>query len=421
MLAGEARGEAEIAGRVVSVDSSRSLFRLRDASGAVDVRSSGPIPPRGSLVRVRGRKGRDAFGGREVRLVFQPRHDPAQWTPSSVGSRGFPWRQFRLRQRSRVMRAVREFFQGQGFLEVETPALLPAPGQEPHLLPFRTEFAGQPLFLATSPEYAHKRLLAEGFERTFEIARSFRNGLEEHSTLHQPEFHLLEWYRAWASLEDLGRDVEALLRVTARACSGGFVARRGNRFVDFEESPCWLSVAEAFREFAGVDLEPYLDQDDRRFLQQADQPIQGTDVRDQADRFYFRTLVEAVEPRLGEPAPVLLCRYPARHAALAELCPDDPRVAARFELYVLGIELANAFQELRDPEEQERRLVAENQQRVAAGGPELPIHREFLEALRRGMPPSAGIALGMDRLCMLLAGEAEIGAMLAFPHPSFFP
>jgi lysyl-tRNA synthetase class 2 len=325
-----------------------------------------------------------------------------------------------LRQRQALLRTLREYFAEQGFCEIEAPSLVRAPGQEPHLLPFETSFAGQggpqTLYLATSPEYSMKRLLVEGWERIFSLGRSYRNGRDECSPLHQPEFTLLEWYRAFAGLPALAEDLQQLLARTARAMSGGTVVARGDARVDLGLAPSWCTLAEAFSEWVGVSLEPYLDEDDASFLAALPAGYRagpGGD-RERADRAFFHLLLEKIEPHLGQGVATLLWQFPRRHAALARLHADDPRVASRFELYVLGQELANAFDELCDPEEQGRRLREEQEQRLRAGGPRLPICDDFLHSLRRGMPPAAGIALGVDRLHLVLAERGALTEVLPF-------
>ena len=411
----------ELAGRAVERRGARGVL-LRDGSGEVEVElaSSDATPAPGALLRVEGRLRADgSFLAVRVTMCGGPAlraGETAEWAdPAWVGRRA------QLRARDLLLRTLRGWFHAEGFLEVETPVLLAAPGQEPHLLPFATAFHGRsgaaPRWLATSPEYAMKRLLAVGLERIFQLGRAFRDGRDESSPLHAPEFTLAEWYRAWEPLEAIGRDVAALLGAAAGALCGATRIERGGRACELAAGVTWLPVEQAFRELAGVDLAPYLDGDDAAFVAGLAAGIAppGGSARARADSAFFRLLIERVEPALGVGRPTLLCRYPARHAALSELCADDPRVAGRFEAYVLGIELCNAFQELRDPDEQERRLRAEQRERVRAGGPELPIAEEFLRALRSGLPPCSGVALGADRLQLLLTGAARVDDVQPFP------
>ncbi|MBN1557662.1 MAG: EF-P lysine aminoacylase GenX [Lentisphaerae bacterium] len=280
-----------------------------------------------------------------------------------------------LEVRSRVLQAVRRFFAERGFIEAETPVRLAAPAPEEHI---EAEPAGG-AYLRTSPELYLKRLLAEGWPRVFEMGPCFRRG--EAGRLHQPEYTMLEWYRAGADYLDVLADTKTLLAAAARAATGGTrVTYRGETI---ELLPVWdcLTVRDAFLQFAGWD------------------PVAACD----ADRFDV-DLVGKVEPALPRDRPVVLKDYPAARAALARCRPGAPPVAERWELYAGGMELANAFSELTDAEEQRRRFEAANAARRARGAPAYPLDEAFLGALERGLPPCAGVALGIDRLVMLLSG-----------------
>jgi lysyl-tRNA synthetase class 2 len=413
-----------IAGRVVAGAAAPADLRLRDGSGAIDVvlaaKSPPPQPRIGAWLRARGRlDGTGRFTADAIEVVGLPAlraGERAEWSDAAWESK-----RGELVARDRLLAALRADLRAQGFLEVETPALLAAPGQEPHLTPFSTHYHGRrgatPLWLATSPEYALKRLLAIGFERIFQLGRSWRDGADENSPLHAPEFTLLEWYRAFEGLDAIAADCERLLRAGAAAIDAKELVVRGDASCDLSQPGEWLTVKEAFRRHAGVDLDPYLDGDDERFVAAlASRWRRGEgDARERADSAYFRILIEVVEPALGIGRPTFLEAYPARHAALAELDRADPRVARRFEGYVAGLELCNAFEELRDAAEQERRLRAESDERVRAGGAPLPISDDFLRALRSGLPPCAGVALGVDRLHLLLTGARRVADVLPFP------
>ncbi len=287
--------------------------------------------------------------------------------------------------RARVRRAIRGFFEARGFLEVETPVRLPAPALELHIDAIPAGAA----WLRTSPELHMKRLLAAGCDRLVQLGPCFRDG--ERGDRHHPEFTLLEWYRARADYRDLLGDAKVLLADAARAALGRTEFEyRGTRI---ELMPVWevLTVREAFRAFAGWD--PVASFDPARFDED---------------------LVLKVEPNLPTDRPVVLMDYPVAAAALARRKPDDPRVAERWELYVGGLELANAFSELTDPVEQRARFEACAAERRALGRPVYPLDEPFLAALEAGLPPSAGIALGVDRLVMLLAGAASLDEVLPF-------
>jgi len=281
-----------------------------------------------------------------------------------------------LRLRSDVLAAVRRFFFEGDFCEVETPVLVRSPGMEPHL---RAVAVGD-RYLITSPEYHMKRLLARGMERIFQIVRCFRE--DERGRHHAREFTMLEWYRAGAGYEAIMDDCEHLIGALLPLHRGS-----ANLDAPFER----LTITEAFARHGGPDPAA-LPEDE-----------------------FFRALVERIEPTLEKARPTILYEWPARYAALARLKPTDPSVALRFELYAGGLELGNAFDELRDAEEQRRRLLAEQAQRRRRGQEVYPIDEHFVAAVG-AMPPCAGIALGLDRLLMLLAGAQHIREVQAFPE-----
>ncbi|MFO8072011.1 MAG: EF-P lysine aminoacylase EpmA [Polyangia bacterium] len=293
----------------------------------------------------------------------------------------------RLEARARIFAAIRDWFATNGFLEVETPIRIPAPAPEIHI---DAEPCGD-RYLIASPELQMKRLLAAGYERIFQICRCFRRG--ERGDRHLPEFTMLEWYRAGGGPRDLMRDCEELLHAGAEA-TGSFplVERYGFR-IDLSAPFERIEVAGAFERAAG--WRPGADPDPSRFE---------------------RDLVERVEPSLPADRPVFLDRYPAAMASLARICPEEPDTAERFELYAGGLELANGFGELTDPAEQRGRFVAERTARKKAGKDVYPLDERFLAALELGLAPCAGIALGLDRLVMLLTCAESIDEVVAFPE-----
>jgi lysyl-tRNA synthetase class 2 len=306
---------------------------------------------------------------------------------------------------------------------VETPCLVPAPGMEPHIdafeAPFRPEGGGaaRPLWLHSSPEYAMKRLLADGWSRIFQLARVFRNG--EISATHNPEFTLLELYRAGTDYRGIMADLEAAVAAGARALHSLGEARatfRG-RELDFEPPFERLRVADAFAR-VGVDLAAS-GWDARRLAEAARaRGLGGFQDGDTFDDVFFRIFLAAIEPTLGAARPTYLIDWPAPMAALSRLSAADPRWAERFELYVAGVELANGFSELNDPVEQRRRLVEEQALRRRLGRPVYPLDERFLEAVGR-MPDAGGVALGVDRLLMLLLDAGSIEEVLLFPAHAF--
>jgi lysyl-tRNA synthetase class 2 len=312
------------------------------------------------------------------------------------------------RTRAKLARDVRAFFHARGYTEVETPYAVPTPGEEVHLRPFRTERIAptgerETLWLHTSPEFAMKRLLATGSGPIFQLARVWRN--EEGSDRHAHEFTMLEWYNPGASMRDLAGETEHLLRAVLPqevTCRGITTSLK-----HFE----YLTVSEAFQRHTGADLLATADN------AQALADAAGVRLRDGEDweDLFFRLILGQIEPHLGQAHPTFFTHFPAAQAALARRDPTDPRVAERFELYVCGLELANAFVELTDPTEQRARFEHDRARRHALyGGPDWPLDEALLAALP-SMPPCAGIALGFDRLAMLAAGADNIREVMFLP------
>lgn len=288
-------------------------------------------------------------------------------------------------------------------LEVETPLLSAAATTDPQLDSFVTTYTGpgagggRRLYLHTSPEYAMKRLVAAGYGSIYQIAKAFRNG--EAGRLHNPEFTLLEWYRVGVDHHVLMREVEALVRK----------ALDGYRALGETQT---LSYREAFLRYVEIDpLTTSAAELERCAVARGIDPPRGL-VRTSAWRDLLFT--HLIEPQLGRGSLCFIHDYPAEQAALARLSPADPRVAERFELYIEGMEIANGFHELRDAEEQRRRLTAERAQREAHGLEPVPIDENFLAALAHGLPECAGVALGVDRLVMLAADCQHLTEVLAF-------
>jgi lysyl-tRNA synthetase class 2 len=297
------------------------------------------------------------------------------------------YRQKRLRKnliiRARVIQAVRNFFIDKDYLEIETPIRIPAPAPEAHI----DAVESGNWFLQTSPEIYMKRLLAAGFPRIFQICKCFRQG--ERGRLHLPEMTLLEWYRLNSSYLDMMNECETLIGHIARQISSkNMISYQGS---EIDLTPPWrrIPVAEAFEKFAPMTMAAALEN----------------------DRF-DEIMVEAIEPNLAQPQPIFLYDYPASRGALARLKPQDSRYAERFELYIGGLEICNAFSELTDPVEQRTRFEHEQERRRDSGKRVYPLPDKFLDALK-DMPEAAGNALGMDRLVMLFADTKKIDEVVA--------
>lgn len=395
-----------VAGRVI--EASKGALILADALGAVPVSLEEEAPiEAGDLAVVEGLLRQ---GSVRSALIIQ-RIEPSRAALRERGRVGGPPQSEAARliergigrslaARAEGLRTIRGFFERKSFLEVDTPCLVPSPGLDLHLSAFEVSAGdgeGSPGFLSTSPELQMKRLLAGGVPRCFQLARCFRRG--ESGRRHNPEFLMLEWYRAFEDVDAIMADTEDLVRHVAQALTGGAEITVGGARINLNESFERLPVGEAFERYARVpasDAIAMAASDEERF---------------------FRTLVEEIEPRLAtETHPIFLVDYPAPLASLARLKPDDPRVSERFELYIGGVELCNGFGELTDPHEQRSRFERDVRARKESGMPAYPIDERFLAALEEGMPPAAGNALGVDRLLALCLGREDIASVQAFPR-----
>lgn len=327
-----------------------------------------------------------------------------------------------LVKRAKIVAAVRAFFDARGYLEVDTPLVVAKPGMEPHLDPFETTVVdpfgnAYDAYLITSPEYAMKKLLAAGFLKIYQLGKSFRNG-EGFGGRHNPEFTMLEWYRTGIDYVGIMDETEALVKEVVRKALGtNRVTWRGQE-IDLENAWERLTVKEAMRSYADVDLDAALE--DKTLLLEAARGL-GHALPDDApwDDAFFSVFLNAVEPHLGSGRPTFLHEYPVSMAALSKTSARDPRYAERFELYVGGLELANAFTELTDAHEQRKRLEEERALRKKLGKKDYGLDEDFLAALEE-MPEAGGIALGVDRLVMLLLGEEDIRHVTAFPADALF-
>lgn len=300
------------------------------------------------------------------------------------------WIQFRT--------TTMEHFRELGFHEIETPTLVPCPGTEIHLDPFATVFQlGQQKrarFLPTSPELHLKRALCMGFDKIFEVRSCFRNG--ELSPSHQPEFTMLEWYRSFAELSDIQSDISHLLRCFT------------NDPVDVEK----LSVAESFRKVCGFELSP--DTPYQVLWDNAQKAGLRPAPTDSWDDLFNRFIVDRIEPSFAFERLTFLYDYPPAQAALAKI--NERGWAERFECYWRGLELANAYNELNDPVVQRERMRGDLEARKVNGGKMIPLDEAFLECLESGMPPSVGVALGLERLFMAIHGVTDLRDLRLFPE-----
>jgi lysyl-tRNA synthetase class 2 len=317
-----------------------------------------------------------------------------------------------LDRRAQVEAMIRSFFGSQGFRETRTPLLVPCPGMEPHIRPFRvasTKNSDSSVFLPTSPEFAMKRLLAGGLEKIFQICPAFRD--EPKSSTHHPEFTMLEWYRAYSSYEDMMQDTEALFESIALQLFHQPSLHYQGRDISVQRPWPRFKIRDLFLELAGVDL---VTQNSVERLRNSCVQL-GIDYSetDTWDDLYFRIWLNRIENQLPKNQAVFVTRYPASQAALAVIDSDrdGSKWAKRFEFYIGGLEMGNAFEELTDPIEQRKRFEKDMNLRAEIYGPDFPkspIDEGFLDALEEGMPPAAGIAVGVDRMVMLYADESEI-------------
>ncbi len=305
-----------------------------------------------------------------------------------------------LEARARILRAVRARFEAEHFVEVETPARVRSPGQEVHLDAIPT---GASHFLITSPEYHMKRLVAAGLPRIFQIGKCWRGG--ESGPHHLTEFTMAEWYRAGVPLETLAHDCEAMVRAAVTA------AGRDPAALGLDRPFRRTTVRELWALHVGRELAGDETADELRTAALDAGIIVGSATA--WDDVFYQAFLDRIEPRLADAGPTFVFDWPAPLGALARSKPGDGRLVERFELYVDGLELANAFGELTDPVEQRRRFQDETRIRAARGKQVYPIDEALLAALAK-MPPTAGIALGFDRLVMLALGAKDIRDVVAF-------
>ncbi len=332
--------------------------------------------------------------------------------------------------REKVTDSIRLFFKSNGFHEMETPLMVAAPGAEPYLNLFETSLqlpdgqAKQAYFL-TSPEYALKKLLAAGFGSIFEICKTFRNR-ESLGGTHNPEFTILEFYHSQANYLDVMNDFEKMLSFicqTLKIDAKNFVYQ--GRTFDLSSPYLRMSVAELFQKYLNLNADELLNlaalRNKAKTLGYDLSGVENLSADLAWEEIYNQLFLNEIESKLAEfNQPVIVCDYPAPQAALARKKTDDPRFAERFEVYLGGMELGNAFGELIDADEQKKRLEADLQLRKELGKKEQKIDQDFIAALESGLPECSGMAVGIDRLIMLFADVSNIDEVLLFPASELF-
>lgn len=326
-----------------------------------------------------------------------------------------------LETRFQIIRLIREYFWSQGFLEVETPTIVRVPGQEPNIVPMRVsvhddknhEFQG---YLHTSPEYTIKKMLSAGFRNVFSVCKCFRDR-ESFGDTHNPEFTMIEWYRSDANYVDVMDDTEGLFHFVADKTTGNGTINQEN-LLKIQKKWSRRTMRELWQDFVGINLDEYLTVE--KMFELCVTRGYNPEREESYEELFYRIFLNEVEIKLGFDAPLIVYEYPAQMAALSKLSDRDNRYAERFEVYINGLELSNAFSELTNADEQKKRLLEEHQFRKETGKDVYDIDEEFIDALRAGMPTTSGIALGVDRLVQIFTGCQNIDNVLALPMSKLF-
>ena len=400
-------GAVAVRGRLLHLAEERG--RIADESGEIDfvVQTRVEGIKFGDIVELHGIAAEGVIDVTQIRLLASSRADWSHGDWARFHANGL-WENMQVR--AAVLDAVRGFFRDASFLAVETPTLARASAQEEHIQLFATEYqkdkAKEQLYLAPSPELYMKRLLGVGFERIYQICRSYRNG--EMGPQHNPEFTLIEWYRAYASYEEIMADVESLVAHVVESVLGRSSVVREGREISLQ--PPWerLSVRDAFARWAAIDLDACADVESL-FRRARVLGYNSAKRGDSWEDLYHKILLERVEPELAKLGAVHLFDYPRQLAALAKLKEGNSSVAERTEAYLGGVELANGYTELNNPTQQRERFA----RGARPGG--APADEAFLAAMERGIPPAGGVALGLDRLVMIVAGASCLNEVIAFP------
>ncbi|MFH1789651.1 MAG: EF-P lysine aminoacylase EpmA [bacterium] len=312
-----------------------------------------------------------------------------------------------------IIKATRDFFYMKNFIEVETPIAVRYVGQEPHLNPIplavKNEFdVEKKFYLQTSPEYAMKKLLAVGYERIFQICKCFRNN-ERQGSLHNTEFTMLEWYRTGSELDKIMDDCEGLFNYIAKNVNGLNLADDGNS-IDLTLPWDRISMKDLWNQTLNVNLDDFFDLD--KFINYAHEKGYAADDFDKYEDLFHKIFLNEIEPKLGWKKPIFIYDYPTTMCSLSKPCENDPRYANRFELYIKGIELANAFGELTDADRQEKNFLRDQKQRKQSQKEIFPIDQELLSALQKIKKGASGIALGLDRMVLLLTNSSDLNDVI---------
>ena len=416
-----APGEIAVRGKVVEVTPPTFLIAGQDGELRL-VADGGTLPNCGDIVEVLVDEAVKPPKVLRLNRLVVPSQDPTI-KPESMFHR-LRRHNGRIKRllllKSKGLRLIRSFFSSRDFIEWQTPQLVVSPGLEVHLQGFVTNYLddrgrSQRCYLPTSPEFSLKKALCAGMERIYEICSCFRNGGET-GPLHQCEFTMLEWYRAYNDYRAIMNDVEEL----GIYLQEGLLSKNSSAFrsrqIDWR--PPWprTSLQEVFDQHCGFNLERAAE--DLEYFQAEALRLLGegsVESRD-FDSLFYQLFLDFIEPHLGLEKPEILYDYPISMAGLAARVPGRPKFAERFELYVAGVEIANAFTELNDPLEQEARFQEALKEKRRLGYPEVPVDIQFLEELSYGMPPSAGIALGVERLLMAQTGTEHIDDLFFLPH-----
>ncbi|MCX6781784.1 MAG: EF-P lysine aminoacylase EpmA [Candidatus Magasanikbacteria bacterium] len=318
-----------------------------------------------------------------------------------------------FKKRLEITRLIREFFWSENFQEAETPVAVRLPGQEPYLNPIPVLFHDpngivNKFYLQTSPEFAMKKLLAVGYEKIFQICKCFRD-FEQFGGNHNTEFTMIEWYRASGTLEEIMDDTERLFKYVATGLKVESLKSKDHVVPIFGE---WerLSMREVWKKYSDVELNDYLTSEKMAELVKA--RGYAVEEKEAFEDLFYKIFLNEIEPKLGMQKPIMIYDYPEQMTSLSRLSKNDPRYAERFELYIAGLEMANAFGELTDAVEQKKRLEADREKRAQMGKETWPVDSDFISALESGIPNAGGIALGVDRMIMLFTGAKDINEVI---------